>query len=163
MWQPAFFTQSLEGFSAHMNEGAERLIRRLAKVAAREQEIDIWRYLGSMTMDVVGVSSFGWVSCSPRGVVVVFQVHVRSPSPMMAPAHAYCLVGGPRPSMQPPSALCRHVTFLLLPTTSSPKFTGWMMGNPLFLPSHLWLVFSGSLDQRTGFSVACQGGVQDTG
>ena len=59
VWYPAFFSESLEGFSAHMNEGAERLIRRLAKAAAREQEIDIWIYLGRMTMDVVGVSSFG--------------------------------------------------------------------------------------------------------
>ena len=60
-WYPAFYSESLEGFSAHMNEGAQRLIRLLAKAAAREQEIDIWRYLGSMTMDVVGISSFGWV------------------------------------------------------------------------------------------------------
>ena len=58
-WQPAFFSESLEGYSTLMNAGAERLLGRLGRAAAREQEVDVWRYLGQMTMDVVGTASFG--------------------------------------------------------------------------------------------------------
>ncbi len=58
-WNPAFFSQSLEGYADLMNEGAEGLLRRLAKSAAKGEEIDIWRTLGDMTMAVVGSASFG--------------------------------------------------------------------------------------------------------
>ena len=58
-WNPAFFSQSLEGYADLMNKGAEGLIRRLAKSAAKGEEIDIWRTLGDMTMAVVGSASFG--------------------------------------------------------------------------------------------------------
>ena len=58
-WNPAFFSQSLEGYADLMNKGAEGLIRRLTKSAAKGEEIDIWRTLGDMTMAVVGSASFG--------------------------------------------------------------------------------------------------------
>ena len=60
-WNPAFFSQSLEGYASLMNSGAEGMLRRLGKAAARGQEIDIWRTLGDMTMAVVGSASFGYV------------------------------------------------------------------------------------------------------
>ena len=44
-----------------MNGGADRLIKRLGKAAAKKQEVNIWRMLGDLTMDVVGTASFGWV------------------------------------------------------------------------------------------------------
>ncbi len=42
-----------------MNSGADRLIKRLGKAAAKGQEVNIWRMLGDLTMDVVGTASFG--------------------------------------------------------------------------------------------------------
>ena len=58
-WNPAFFSQSLEGYASLMNSGAEGLLRRLGRSAAKGEEIDIWRTLGDMTMAVVGSASFG--------------------------------------------------------------------------------------------------------
>lgn len=58
-WQPAFFSESLNGYANLMNAGADRLLRRLGKAAAKEQEVNIWRMLGDLTMDVVGTASFG--------------------------------------------------------------------------------------------------------
>ncbi|CAK0764599.1 hypothetical protein CVIRNUC_003174 [Coccomyxa viridis] len=58
-WNPAFFSQSLEGYASLMNSGADGLVRRLAQSAAKSEEIDIWRTLGDMTMAVVGSASFG--------------------------------------------------------------------------------------------------------
>ena len=46
-----------------MNSGAEGMLRRVGKAAARGQELDIWRTLGDMTMAVVGSASFGYVPC----------------------------------------------------------------------------------------------------
>ena len=62
-WNPAFFSQSLEGYASLMNSGAEGMLRRVGKAAARGQELDIWRTLGDMTMAVVGSASFGYVPC----------------------------------------------------------------------------------------------------
>lgn len=45
-----------------MNGAADRLIKRLGKAAAKKQEVNIWRMLGDLTMDVVGTASFGWVN-----------------------------------------------------------------------------------------------------
>ena len=59
------FSESLEGYSEVMNKGAERLLQRLARAAAKGQEIDVWRYLGGLTMDVVGTASFGCMLCPP--------------------------------------------------------------------------------------------------
>jgi cytochrome P450 len=61
-WQPAFFSESLEGYADLMNAGAERLLRRLGRAAAKQQEINVWRFLGDLTMDVVGTASFGYVT-----------------------------------------------------------------------------------------------------
>ena len=58
-WQPAMFTESLEGYSEVMNRACDRLIRRLGKAAAKRQELDMFRVLGNLTMDVVGTASFG--------------------------------------------------------------------------------------------------------
>ncbi|EIE20794.1 cytochrome P450 [Coccomyxa subellipsoidea C-169] len=58
-WQPAFFSESLNGYANLMNSGADRLIKRLGKAAAKGQEVNIWRMLGDLTMDVVGTASFG--------------------------------------------------------------------------------------------------------
>ncbi|BDA42318.1 Cytochrome P450 3A24 [Coccomyxa sp. Obi] len=58
-WQPAFFSESLNGYANLMNGGADRLIKRLGKAAAKKQEVNIWRMLGDLTMDVVGTASFG--------------------------------------------------------------------------------------------------------
>lgn len=79
-WNPAFFSQSLEGYASLMNSGADGLVRRLAQSAAKSEEIDIWRTLGDMTMAVVGSASFGqapppyqsvaelpaWLCCRPH-------------------------------------------------------------------------------------------------
>jgi len=52
----------LEGYAELMNAGAERLIRRLCKMAAKDEEVDIRKALGEMTMDVVGSASFGFAA-----------------------------------------------------------------------------------------------------
>lgn len=58
-WQPSMFTESLEGYSEVMNRACDRLIRRLGRAAAKRQELDMFRVLGNLTMDVVGTTSFG--------------------------------------------------------------------------------------------------------
>lgn len=81
-WQPAFVSDSLEGYSALMNAAMDRLIRRLARAAAQEKEVDVWRYLGQMTTDVVGTASFG---CTP------LQAPEHA-STVLCP-HAHCALG----------------------------------------------------------------------
>jgi hypothetical protein len=44
-----------------MREGAKRLMSRLESAEKEGKEVNIWRLLGDMTMDVVGTTAFGWV------------------------------------------------------------------------------------------------------
>jgi hypothetical protein len=72
------FSESLEGYSTVMNAGAERLLARLGRAAAKGQEIDVWRYLGGLTMDVVGTASFGCV-CSALCTTVLLAAALSCP------------------------------------------------------------------------------------
>jgi hypothetical protein len=45
-----------------MRDGADRLARRLEKAAEEGVEVNMWRLLGDLTMDVVGTTAFGWVN-----------------------------------------------------------------------------------------------------
>eukprot|EP00873_Tetraselmis_striata_P046538 jgi/Tetstr1/466802/TSEL_011272.t1 len=58
-WQPVFHSASLAEYSGPMREGAERLMARLAEAEKEQTEVNIWRLLGDMTMDVVGTTAFG--------------------------------------------------------------------------------------------------------
>ena len=58
-WQPMFFSSSLDGFRPMMVEGADMLCARLEAAAAAGAEVDVWRLLGAMTMDVVQRAAFG--------------------------------------------------------------------------------------------------------
>jgi cytochrome P450 len=78
-WQPVFHSASLAQYAAPMRDGAERLMARLAQAEKEQKEVNIWRLLGDMTMDVVGTTAFGCVlatshsyppSASQRDVVV---------------------------------------------------------------------------------------------
>ena len=42
-----------------MNDSAATLAQRLGRAAEGGQAIDIWRFLGDMTMEVVGTAAFG--------------------------------------------------------------------------------------------------------
>ena len=50
---------SLEAFAGLMNDSAATLAQRLGRAAEGAQTIDIWRFLGDMTMEVVGTAAFG--------------------------------------------------------------------------------------------------------
>jgi cytochrome P450 len=82
-WTPTFATPSLAGFAPLMDECAKRLADRLEKVAgepileedgrgvdtsggrgggsspAAPSEVDVWRLIGALTLDVVGTCAFG--------------------------------------------------------------------------------------------------------
>lgn len=53
--------EALDKSGPLMASSASRLCDRLAATADAGAEIDVWRALGSMTLDVVGTSAFGWV------------------------------------------------------------------------------------------------------
>ena len=58
-WQPFFSQGSIARSSGLMAESAGRLCRQLGRAAEEGREVDIWRELGRMTMDVVGTTAFG--------------------------------------------------------------------------------------------------------
>lgn len=58
-WQPFFSHGSIARSSGLMAESAGRLCRQLGSAADEGREVDIWRELGKMTMDVVGTTAFG--------------------------------------------------------------------------------------------------------
>eukprot|EP00193_Tetraselmis_chui_P017596 CAMPEP_0177795416 /NCGR_PEP_ID=MMETSP0491_2-20121128/26220_1 /TAXON_ID=63592 /ORGANISM="Tetraselmis chuii, Strain PLY429" /LENGTH=524 /DNA_ID=CAMNT_0019318243 /DNA_START=73 /DNA_END=1647 /DNA_ORIENTATION=+ len=58
-WQPIFHSNNLASYASHMRDGADRLARRLEKAAEEGVEVNMWRLLGDLTMDVVGTTAFG--------------------------------------------------------------------------------------------------------
>ena len=58
-WQPFVSHGSIARSSGLMAESAGRLCRQLGSAADEGREVDIWRELGKMTMDVVGTTAFG--------------------------------------------------------------------------------------------------------
>mmetsp|Transcript_13353 Transcript_13353/g.37834 ORF Transcript_13353/g.37834 Transcript_13353/m.37834 type:complete len:357 (-) Transcript_13353:1259-2329(-) len=58
-WQPVFHSSSLADYAGPMREGARRLLARLDQAEKLDKEVNIWRLLGDMTMDVVGTTAFG--------------------------------------------------------------------------------------------------------
>ena len=58
-WQPFFSHGSIARSSGLMAESAGRLCRQLGSAAEEGREVDLWRELGKMTMDVVGTTAFG--------------------------------------------------------------------------------------------------------
>ena len=50
---------SLEGFAELMSSSAAALTQRLGSVADKGEIIDIWHWVGDMTMDVIGTAAFG--------------------------------------------------------------------------------------------------------
>lgn len=59
-WQPVFHTESLSSYAPTMQLGAKALLARLERAAKEVKEVNIWRLMGDMTMDVVGTTAFGW-------------------------------------------------------------------------------------------------------
>lgn len=59
IWQPAFHPESLAGYSTLMWEATEKLTQRLRHLSTRGEAVDIWREIGSLTMEIVGTSAFG--------------------------------------------------------------------------------------------------------
>lgn len=58
-WQPFFSRQSLQGHAAFMARSAEALCGLLGSAAGSGQQLDIWKSLQSLTLDVVGNVAFG--------------------------------------------------------------------------------------------------------
>jgi cytochrome P450 len=60
-WQPTFTSSSLHGYVPVMGECAGQLVERLAALAKAEPggEVDIWRQLGDLTLNVVGGTAYG--------------------------------------------------------------------------------------------------------
>ena len=58
-WQPVFHSGHLSSYAAPMQEGAQRLLKRLRRAEEEGAEVNVWRLLGDMTMDVVGTTAFG--------------------------------------------------------------------------------------------------------
>lgn len=62
-WQPAFYSGSLQKYTALMNDKANRLCACLEEHAKRGDAAEVWRLFGAMTMEIVGTTAFG-LSCS---------------------------------------------------------------------------------------------------
>lgn len=58
-WTPAFSPVALESYSSVMNEGAELLCERLSAAAASGEQIELFRELMAMTLEVVGQAAYG--------------------------------------------------------------------------------------------------------
>lgn len=60
-WQPTFTSSSLHGYVPVMDECAGHLVERLQALASEEPggEVDIWRQLGDLTLNVVGGTAYG--------------------------------------------------------------------------------------------------------
>ena len=58
-WQPVFHSDHLSSYAAPMQEGAQRLLARLKRAEEEGAEVNIWRLLGDMAMDVIGTTAFG--------------------------------------------------------------------------------------------------------
>lgn len=58
-WQPAFHTGSLAQYADLMDECAQHLSGVLGTAADQGVEVDIWRQLGRMTLQVVGTTAYG--------------------------------------------------------------------------------------------------------
>ena len=51
--------RSLERYAGLMNRAAGRLVQRLDRAASSGEVVNLWRHLGDLTLDVVGMSAFG--------------------------------------------------------------------------------------------------------
>ncbi|KAL4438672.1 hypothetical protein ABPG77_006276 [Micractinium sp. CCAP 211/92] len=58
-WQPFFSRPSMQVHSVRMAQSAGRLCSLLEGAAASGAEVDMWRSMGQLTMDVVGTTVFG--------------------------------------------------------------------------------------------------------
>jgi thromboxane-A synthase/cytochrome P450 family 3 subfamily A len=58
-WLPAFSPPSLAAYAPLMDGCAKRLADRLDEPAASGEAVDVWRLIGSLTLDVVGTTAFG--------------------------------------------------------------------------------------------------------
>lgn len=58
-WQPAFSAASLSGYLPLMDQCIEQLLARLQGAAREARRVDVWRELGSMTLQVVGSTAYG--------------------------------------------------------------------------------------------------------
>lgn len=58
-WQPFFSRQSLQGHATFMVRSADALCALLGSAAGTAQQVDVWRSLQSLTLDVVGRTAFG--------------------------------------------------------------------------------------------------------
>jgi hypothetical protein len=47
-----------------MNGAAQNLLEALEAVADGGEDLDIWRYMGNFTMEVLGGAAFGCVPCA---------------------------------------------------------------------------------------------------
>ena len=50
---------SLESYSALMNEATDVLLSKLATAAKENRVIDLYKFIGNMTLQVVGTTAFG--------------------------------------------------------------------------------------------------------
>lgn len=58
-WQCMFHPDSLRGYIGFINHSADQFVESLAPMAKSGEDVEIWRLLGRLTMDVVGSSAFG--------------------------------------------------------------------------------------------------------
>jgi cytochrome P450 len=57
--QPLFHTASLESYAPIINEAVTQLLGNLEHVAKQQEEVDLWRQFGRLTMQIIGRSAFG--------------------------------------------------------------------------------------------------------
>ena len=57
--QPMFHSTHLNAYSETINQAVDDLAVNLDKIAKAGEEVDIFRQLGRMTMQVIGAAAFG--------------------------------------------------------------------------------------------------------
>ena len=57
--QPMFHSTHLNAYSETINQAVDDLAVNLDKIAEAGEEVDIFRQLGRMTMQVIGAAAFG--------------------------------------------------------------------------------------------------------
>mmetsp|Transcript_1357 Transcript_1357/g.4048 ORF Transcript_1357/g.4048 Transcript_1357/m.4048 type:complete len:577 (-) Transcript_1357:297-2027(-) len=58
-WQAMFHPDSLRGYIGFINQSADHLVEALAPAAQSGSEVEVWRVMGQLTVEVVGSAAFG--------------------------------------------------------------------------------------------------------
>lgn len=59
VWQTMFHPDSLKGYIGFINHSVDQFVDVLAPMAKSGEDVEIWRLLGRLTLDIVGSAAFG--------------------------------------------------------------------------------------------------------